>query len=595
MTTYANGSFFSKKLHQNLGLQYQWKLETFESQFPKDSPPAPAFKPPSYHDFVRGLSTPNPAAIRALYSSGYYSALTPYGYSQYNRNVREIQNVNIGPDDAFALDWTFQVIKNYNLPGAKAMFTANVGRTNEVFALALVSSTSVSQVSHMLVNILEKRENFKPSVLYHDTCPHNQDFWRMLFGSNLEVRLGLFHLLHRIVDTLDSKCELYWKGLVSLKKIVYRYNDKDLAGLHTSLRDGSFSRDGMRYSPTQINELRHSKRWKERCDPFLKKIILPGPIIAHGIERWIVEFKDKADGLGRPLFTLKTEKIAREQTKKVKWVQDPPNMKMYKKIPAGKRSTHQLPKWLSNRPESGLEKFHEFLAHLANTGSGSVLDDALNLGGTAKHNVKARWKDQVNKQKLLGQDIHGTQEDAEEPEFYDHSYLDLLNRRGISLGWGKMFDFVVTPREDNGEVFLSKYFEQQEKRNSTVGQDKVTKLCNCHGCQTYSPSEPTEPRLPEEEQANDAVEMGQQQQQKEQHTQSIDRYAVNSTAVPAPIVASVRPPFFSGHFGMLPSNCCFGWYPFYCAKKQEYYNRKYHGGGRRGRPPKCDINCQGHF
>ena len=301
------------------------------------------------------------------------------------------------------------------------------------------------------------------------------------------------HLLHRVVDTLDTKCELYWKGLVSLKKIVYRYNDEDLAGLHTSLRDGSFNRDGMRYSPTQIDELRHSKRWKERCDPFLKKIILPGPIIAHGIERWIVEFKDKADSLGRPLFTRNTEKIAREQTKKVKWVQDPPNMKMYKKIPAGKRSTHQLPKWLSNRPESGLEKFHEFLAHLANTGSGSVLADALTLGGTANHNVKARWKEQVNKQKLLGQDIHGTQEYAEEPEFYDHSYLDLLNRRGISLGWGKMFDFVVTPREDNGEVFLSKYFEQQEKRNSAVGRDKTTKLYNCLHCQLYSPSKPTEP------------------------------------------------------------------------------------------------------
>jgi hypothetical protein len=596
MTTYANGSFFGKKLHQKLGLQYQWKLETFESQFPKDSPPAPAFKPPSYHDFVQGISPPNPAIIRALFSRAYYSPLTPYGYSQFDRNVREIQNVKIGPDDAFALDWTFQVVKNYNLPGAKAMFTANVGRTNEVFALALVSSTSVSQVSHMLVEILKKRENFNPSVLYHDTCPHNQDFWRMLFGSNLEVRLGLFHLLHRIVDTLDSKCELYWKGLVSLKKIVYRYNDKDLAGLHTSLRDGSFSRNGMRYSPTQIDELRHSKRWKERCDPFLKKIILPGPIIAHGIERWIVEFKDKADGLGRPLFTLKTEKIAREQTKKVKWVQDPPNMKMYKKIPAGKRSTHQLPKWLSNRPESGLEKFHEFLAHLANTGSGSVLADALTLGGTANHNVKARWKDQVNKQKLLGQDIHGTQEYAEEPEFYDHSYLDLLNRRGISLGWGKMFDFVVTPREDNGEVFLSKYFEQQEKRNSTVGQDQMTKLCNCLHCQAYSPSEPTEPQLPEEKQANDAVQREQQEQEQQEqlHVQRIDHDAVNST-VPAPRLAPVAPPFFSGHFGMLPSNCCFGWYPFYCAKKQEYYNRKYHGGGRRGRPPKCDINCQGHF
>jgi hypothetical protein len=98
------------------------------------------------------------------------------------------------------------------------MFTVNIGRTKEVFALALVASTSVSQVSHMLVEILQKRSKFSPSLLYHDTCPHNQDFWRLLFGANVNVRLGLFHLLHQIVDTLDSKCELYWKGLVSLKE-----------------------------------------------------------------------------------------------------------------------------------------------------------------------------------------------------------------------------------------------------------------------------------------------------------------------------------------------------------------------------------------
>jgi hypothetical protein len=594
MQTYANASFVGKKMHEKLGLEYQWKLETYMSQFPEDSLPTLAHKPLSYHDFVRGLSPPSPAAIRALFSSAFYSPLTPYGYSQYNRNVREIQNVAIGKDDAIALDWTFQVVKNYNVPGAKAMFTANVGRTKEVFALALVASTSVSQVSHMLVNILEKRENFKPSVLYHDTCPHNQDFWRLLFGSNLEVRLGLFHLLHRIVDTLDSKCELYWKGLVSLKKNVYRYNDEDLEGLFTSLRQGTFSRDGKKYSSAQIDDLRHSKRWKQRCDPFLKKVILPGPIIADGIERWIVDFSDKTDSLGRPLFSRNTEKIAKEQTKKVKWVPDPPNMAMYREIPPGKRSTHQLSKWLSNRPESGLEKFHELLAHLANTGCGKVLADALTLGGTANHNVKARWKEQVNKKQLLGQEIHGTLDYSGEPEFYDHSYLDLLNRRGVSLGWGEMFDFIVLPREDNGEVFLSEYFEQQEKRNSTVGQDEKTKLCNCRHCQAYSPSELTEPRLPEEEQANDAVvEMSQQQQQQKEQHHTQKWYAVDSPAIPAPIVASLPPPFFSGHFGVLPSNCCFGWYPFYCAKKQEYFNRKYHGGGRRGRPPKCDFNCLG--
>jgi hypothetical protein len=227
----------------------------------------------------------------------------------------------------------------------------------------------------------------------------------MLFGADLDVRLGLFHLLHRIIETLDKLCELYWKGLISLKRAVYIYNDTDMAGVLTCLREGTFNRDGKKYSSSEIDDFRHSKRWKQRCDPHLRKRIFSGPVIADGLEPWIVEWVDKTDAQGRALFTRNTEKIAREQMKKVKWVEDPPNMELYRKIPAGTKSTHQLPKWLSNRPESGLEKFHEFLAHLANTGSGNKLADALTFGGTCDHNVKARWKEKVNEQKLLGVDI----------------------------------------------------------------------------------------------------------------------------------------------------------------------------------------------
>jgi hypothetical protein len=59
----------------------------------------------------------------------------------------------------------------------------------------------------------------------------------------------------------------------------------------------------------------------------------------------------------------------------------------------------------------------------------------------------------------------------EEPELYDHSYLDLLNRHTMSFGLDPIFEFVVVPpREGNGEIFLSKYFEEQQNRNLTVGQ-----------------------------------------------------------------------------------------------------------------------------
>jgi hypothetical protein len=197
----------------------------------------------------------------------------------------------------------------------------------------------------------------------------------------------------------------------------------------------------------------------------------------------------------------------------------------------------------------------------------------------------------------LGQEIPGSLEYLDEPRFFDHSRLEALNRRAISLGLDPTFDFVVTPREDDGEVFLSKCYEQQEKRNATVSQDKKTKMCNCRHCQACLPFEPAEPRFPEELFLKDAAETEQQEpmQEPEEHCageQRIEQHEVNSTAVASrpPLVA---PWFCPAPFSMAPSNCCFSWPPFYCAKKQEYHNRKYHGGGRKGRPPKCEFNCQG--
>jgi hypothetical protein len=64
-------------------------------------------------------------------------------------------------------------------------------------------------------------------------------------------------------------------------------------------------------------------------------------------------------------------------------VEDLDGINKYSMITAGKKSTHGLPQYLSNHPESGLEKFHkECLAHMANTGSGKELADALMLAGS---------------------------------------------------------------------------------------------------------------------------------------------------------------------------------------------------------------------
>jgi hypothetical protein len=79
-------------------------------------------------------------------------------------------------------------------------------------------------------------------VLYTDTCPHNEAFWKDIFGTYLDAKLGLLHLLHGIMDMLDPKCKLYWKYIVTLRNVIYSDVVKDEAALLEALKDGTFSK-----------------------------------------------------------------------------------------------------------------------------------------------------------------------------------------------------------------------------------------------------------------------------------------------------------------------------------------------------------------
>jgi hypothetical protein len=448
----------------------------------------------------------------------------------------------------------------------------------------------------------ERNENFRPRFLYHDTCPNNQDFFHLLFGSSLTIRLGLFHFMHRILDSLDTRCDKeYWEALVQLREAVYAYDDNDLAGLIASMKEGTFSNNNSKYSAQQIEALKRSKRWKHVCDPYLRKRIRPGVVIAQNLERWIVAFSGVKDFLGRSLFTNKTLSTAREQMQKCKWVADPDNMVVFKKIVAGPRSKHRLPKWRSSRPESKLEKFHEFLAHLANTGCGPELADALTMGGTADHNVKARWKEEQRKRLENNDEILGTQEYKDEPWFWDHSYLHCLNRTAQRLGFEPPFQSVTTPSRNNGEVFLSEYFKEQQRRNDQAGTDTQQKTCNCAECiyllgHPPPENEPHHPppvtaiqeiqiREPDEEK-NDAEQENdnEQQQRIEFNAPTLQLAAYGQTR--AGVEAYLQP-----WWGTMPSKCCFQWVPYHCEPKRKYEDAKLRGEGRRGRPPRCARDC----
>jgi hypothetical protein len=97
----------------------------------------------------------------------------------------------------------------------------------EIVAIAMVESTAASQYSHLVRQMIKKRNFEQPKAIYTDTWPHNKTFWSAMFKC-ARGRLGLFHFIKRILDTLNHCCAHYWEALVDLKACIYRYERKRL-------------------------------------------------------------------------------------------------------------------------------------------------------------------------------------------------------------------------------------------------------------------------------------------------------------------------------------------------------------------------------
>ena len=576
MVTYANGDVVSKRLYKKLCLHYTNKIETYLSQEPnKDFI--------SETSFIADVFPPSGKTLRSLFLEAQKTPLTSYGYSHSQRHKRELQSVDIPLGDIVAVDWTFQVLKNYKgLQGKYAMFTMNKGSTKEMVLSLIVPSTAVKEVSHALQQMAESRA-CEPSALYSDITPSNHIFWKTILKSCVEIKLGMFHIQHRIVETLDSKCTLYWIGLVELKKCFYRYNSEDFDNLMLALKDGTFSADQKKMTDGDIVELRQSKRWKARCDPYLRKETLPRSTTQHELQTWINKYESSKDSSGRPLFSQHTKKIAMEQIKKVEHATDPVGLGMYTKVPPPKKSPHGLPTWQSNRPESALEKSHEALAHFANTGMRPELADIITMRGICEKNVVCRWRHHINGKRLQGEDdSHTPVHFADIPRFYDHSLLLHLNERAKELQLSKPFAHTTPINEDNGEVFLSEYFQAQQVRNKGRQKNPKTPYCNCSSCppiaqvlpQTAAPltsptAAPPTPPVALPEIAGPQAPMVPQPQ----------------TMSPPVALALMLPPPMYQH---VPADACNAQFPFYCTKYWNYLATKAKGQRVMGCPPHDD-------
>ena len=489
VTTYGNAKQLSEFLYKQSGKLFTRRLEAYLSKGgAKDSFP-------SYEDWSAGKLPPSPDLVREAFYNAERSYLTPYGHSHYERYNRELQSVSVGLRDTLAIDWTFAVIKCYFGIAAKCAFTCMKGSTKEIVLVGLVASTAVNQISHMMNRARRLRKEFTPAALYTDTCPANKSFWQGVFGSGLEMRLGLFHLMHRVYGALNEKCDLFMEAIAELKKAIYFYNDSDYKALTKNLRNGKLSKDGATLTDTQIDELRQSKRWKERYSRFLRKKIRATNEVRTKLDIWTAWVKGQVDDKGDPLVqnSQKMDDIIKDQKNIAMYLQDPIGIEMYQEIKPGPRAskTHGMSTWKSLRPESFLEYFHQLLAHFANTGMNKKLADTITMRGTAEYNVSARFRTAVERGEIDRDDVpwHFKHIDI----FQDHTLLNWLNETAKAKGMDEPFKR-VTPvaKQNNGEVFFSEYFDEQEERSKAglIGDDG----CECRLCS--SPAQPTDSNAP---------------------------------------------------------------------------------------------------
>jgi hypothetical protein len=492
MLTYSNAEYVSKKMYKRQNREYLKRIQSYMDWCFLLHPYYGQHRSyPQVHDWSTQYP-PTGDSLRKLYNESKRSFLTDTGLSDHLRHTRELQSV--GCRLSSASDHTVDVTKNYKLLGAKTCFDVSV-ETGEIACVVLVESSKIQQAAHA-IEALSRRKRFSMKLHYTDICPHNDDFFHLLFGKKVICRLGLFHFIQRFIRTLRDSHIDYWAAIVKLKNCIYEYDKTDEANLLLALTSGTMARDGHRYSTDEIHKLKHSPKWKRRYSKWMKKRIHPTSVIRQNLSEWWTEFKVNASEgqlqgkgrldptTGKKLFTPETKTAFDEQMIKCQFLGDViPSSDLYTKIPSGPRSTHGLSEYISHRGESNLESFHSLLANYGNSNTNPALADVLHLEGTATHNVKIRHKlylRDLSLQELKDRRIPSHL--SQYPRFFDHCLLQHINHRAELAGIPTPFGYVHPLPDDNGERFLSEYFEEQKERNRRIPRHPTNKRCQCEKC-----------------------------------------------------------------------------------------------------------------
>ena len=503
MTTYANGDLCSRLMYNAVNRSYMTKISAYYSNHKVAGTSGVKPYPRKDGEYLK-VYPPVGALIRDMFNVAAHEP-NAWGISDYLRWMREIQSVKCD-GGLFAQDHTFEVLKNYNnKKGAVALWDVATD-TGETASAVLVRSTKTRDFSHAAEQ-LSRREHFNPRAMHADTWPIKSSFWGpVLFGKEMTGRLGLFHFQQRMLITLRKQHVDHQEAVNKLLECIYDYHSVDYEKLLVALKEGHIS--GIKESAEDIAALIKTRFFRQRYSQYLRKVIRPKETMIQRLDDWFCRFKCAAsegqpEARGRldprtlqPLFTPETKDAVMNCQKNADCIFDPlPLQDMCYEIKASPRSKHGLSMFISKRPESKLESFHDNLAHFGNCGMRDSLCDSFNLCGTVRYNLRIRHTMQLAK-------LDANQRSKMPAQWEDvvsctnHTELKHINKLAKEAGTNHVpFPNAETLVEDTGERFFSAHLSENRPQHPECDRCEC-KLCAGNPMPLPHLPQPTQQRPP---------------------------------------------------------------------------------------------------
>jgi len=261
MLTYANDNSFGRLLYGTINQTYASQLENYLSIWINNAGKVWGQCPscPTKDGIFITCYPPTGDVLCDLYESAATLNLNYQNVSDVNRHTREIQSV--GCKLAFAQDHMMELTRNYQPSLGAFVVWDGANENNEIACVVLVRSTKTSNLAHA-AKALARRTNFKPPAMYSDTWPNKECFWKLLFGTKLKGRLGLFHFTQRIIKTLCTNHIDYQLAIKELLQSIYCFHEKDYKALLVALQEGKLSLNRRKYSIQEIEDMKVTSVFK---------------------------------------------------------------------------------------------------------------------------------------------------------------------------------------------------------------------------------------------------------------------------------------------------------------------------------------------